>query len=157
MTSDERPSVRSEDERLAQAHAEVMAEIARTDGKASALLTALGIPLAVLVAALPGRELPASGTVLASIAVAGMVAAMLATLRVLQPHIGNATQGSFLHWASCTPDEVLADLAVDRRKAQLVVRSQIARRKFAMLRAAIHITAASVVVLALALLVGLAA
>ncbi|WP_328742153.1 DUF5706 domain-containing protein [Streptomyces caniferus] len=149
--------MRSEDEQLAQAHAEVMAEIARTDGKASALLTALGIPLAVLVAVLPGRELPAAGTVLAGIAVAGMVAAMLSTLRVLQPHIGNATQGSFLHWANCTPDEVLADLAVDRRKAQLVVRSQIARRKFTMLRMAIHITAASVVVLAVALLVGLAA
>ncbi|MFF7254809.1 Pycsar system effector family protein [Streptomyces microflavus] len=149
--------MRSEDEQLAQAHAEVMAEIARTDGKASALLSALGIPLAVLVAVLPGRELPAAGTVLAGVAVAGMVAAMLSTLRVLEPHIGNTTQGSFLRWANCTPDEVLADLAVDRRKAQLVVRSQIARRKFAMLRIAIRITAASVVILALALLVGLAA
>ncbi|MER8116289.1 Pycsar system effector family protein [Streptomyces sp. NPDC094031] len=149
--------MRSEDEQLAQAHAEVMAEIARTDGKASALLTALGIPLAVLVAVLPGKELPAAGTILAGVAVAGVVAAMLATLRVLQPHLGNATHGSFLHWATCTPDEVLADLAVDRRKGQLVVRSQIARRKFAMLRTAIHITAASVVVLALALVVGLIA
>lgn len=149
--------MRSEDEQLAEGHAEVMAEIARTDGKASALLTALGIPLAVLVAVLPGRDFPAAGTILAGVAVAGMVAAMLATLRVLQPHIGNATQGSFLHWANCTPDEVLADLAVDRRKGQLVVRSQIARRKFAMLKIAIYITAASVVALALALVVGLAA
>ncbi|MER7111220.1 Pycsar system effector family protein [Streptomyces sp. NPDC000229] len=145
------------DDRLAQAHAEVMAEIARTDSKASALLTALGIPLAVLVAVLPGHELPVVGTVLAGIAVAGMVAAMLVTLFVLRPHIGNATQGSFLHWAECTADEVLADLAADRRTAQLVVRSQLARRKFAALRTAIHITSGSVTVLALALVVGLVA
>ncbi|MCC2278905.1 DUF5706 domain-containing protein [Streptomyces sp. ET3-23] len=143
------------DDQLASAHAEVMAEIARTDSKASALLTALGIPLAVLVAVLPGHELPLAGTVLAGIAVAGMVAAMLATLLVLRPHIGNATRGSFLHWAECTAEEVLADLAVDRRTAQLVVRSQIARRKFAALRTAIHITAGSVAVLALALLASL--
>ncbi|MFJ3974873.1 Pycsar system effector family protein [Streptomyces sp. NPDC090021] len=149
--------MRSADDHLAQAHAEVMTEIARTDSKASALLTALGIPLAVLVAVLPGRGLPVAGTVLAGIAVAGMVAAMLSTLFVLRPHISHATEGSFLRWAECSADEVLADLAVDRRTAQLVVRSQIARRKFAALRTAIHITAASVSVLALALLVGLVA
>jgi hypothetical protein len=109
------------------------------------------------VAVLPEHELPVAGTLLAGLAVAGMVAAMLATLFVLMPHIGNPTQGSFLHWADCTPDEVIADLAVDRRTAQLVVRSQLARRKFAALRKAIHITVGSVTALALALLVGLVA
>ncbi|MFF4528169.1 Pycsar system effector family protein [Streptomyces sp. NPDC001407] len=142
-------------EPLARAHAEVSAEISRTDGKASALLAALGIPLAVLVAVLPGHNLPATGTVLAGVAVAGLVAAVLVTLFVLRPHIGNATEGSFLHWADCTADEVLADLAVDRRTAQLIVRSQLARRKFEALRVAIHIAAGSIVVLALALAVSL--
>ncbi|OII68329.1 hypothetical protein BJP39_00570 [Streptomyces sp. CC77] len=150
-------TARSADDLLAQAHAEVMAEIARTDSKASALLTALGIPLAVLVAVLPGHDLPAIGAALAGLAVAGMVAAMLITLFALRPHIGNATLGSFLRWAECTADEVLADLAVDRRTTQLVVRSQIARRKFAALRTAIHVTAGSVALLALALLAGLVA
>ncbi|MEV3858461.1 Pycsar system effector family protein [Streptomyces sp. NPDC050095] len=147
----------TDDERLALAHAEVMAEIGRTDTKATALLTALAIPLAVLVAAIPGHHLSTAGITLLSIAVAGLIAAMLVTLFVLRPHIGNTTQGSFLHWATCTPDEALADLAVDRRKGQLVVRSKIARRKYAVLGVAIYLTAGSVVVLALALFVGLVA
>ncbi|MFI0062490.1 hypothetical protein [Streptomyces virginiae] len=53
--------------RLLQARTDVIAEMGRTDAKASALLTVLGIPLAVLIAAVPGRDLPVAATVLAGI------------------------------------------------------------------------------------------
>ncbi|MFP3990987.1 Pycsar system effector family protein [Streptomyces sp. E11-3] len=144
------------DERLARAYAEVAAEIGRTDAKAGAMLTALGIPLAVLVAAIPGRDFSARVTVLAAISAAGLVAAMLLVLLVLRPHIGQATRGSFLNWADCTPDEVLEDLAPDIRLQQLLVRSQIARQKFTTLRLAVHITIGAVAVLPLVLLAAMA-
>lgn len=46
------------DARLSAAEATVLAEISRTDTKAGHLLVAFSLPLAVLVAAIPGKPLP---------------------------------------------------------------------------------------------------
>ncbi|MFE5543577.1 Pycsar system effector family protein [Streptomyces sp. NPDC056534] len=141
--------------RLLQARTDVIAEMGRTDAKASALLTVLGIPLAVLIAAVPGRDLPAAATVLAGLGVAGLAAAMLLVLAIVLPRLGGDARGSYLHWATCTPEEVTADLAVDRSAERLVVLSKIALKKMRALRVAIFVTAGALAALALALAVTL--
>ncbi|MFD3700692.1 Pycsar system effector family protein [Streptomyces sp. NPDC058646] len=141
--------------RLTQARTEVIAEMGRTDAKASALLTVLGIPLAVLIAAVPGRDLPAAAAVLVGLGVAGLAAAMLMVLAIVLPRLGGDTRGSYLHWATCTPEEVTADLSVDRGAERLVALSKIALKKMRALRIAIFTTAGALGALALALAVTL--
>ncbi|MFI5987298.1 Pycsar system effector family protein [Streptomyces sp. NPDC051555] len=142
-------------QRLLQARADVIAEMGRTDAKASALLTVLGIPLAVLIAAVPGRNLPTTATVLVGIGAAALAAAMLLVLGIVLPRLGGDTRGSYLHWAKCTPEEVTADLAVDRSAERLVALSKIALPKMLALRVAIFITVGAFTAFALALTVTL--
>ncbi|AWZ06877.1 MULTISPECIES: Pycsar system effector family protein [unclassified Streptomyces] len=137
--------------RLAQARTDVIAEMGRTDAKASALLTVLGIPLTVLIAAVPGRDLPTAATVLVGLGAAGLAAAMLLVLAIVLPRLGGDARGSYLHWATCTPEQVSADLAVDRSAERLVVLSKIALKKMRALRVAIFTTAGALGALALAL------
>ncbi|MFJ4866158.1 Pycsar system effector family protein [Streptomyces sp. NPDC088748] len=137
--------------RLTQARTEVIAEMGRTDAKASALLTVLSLPLAVLIAAVPGRHLPVAAAVLACIGALALAAAMALVLLIVRPRLGGNTTGSYLHWANCTPEEVTADVAVDRSAERVAVLSRIAASKFRALRLAIDITAGSLVLLALAL------
>ncbi|WP_394426936.1 Pycsar system effector family protein [Streptomyces sp. SGAir0957] len=141
------------DNRLEAATTTVLAEIARTDGKAGVLLTAFSLPLAALVAAIPGRDLPPASGVLVGLGTIGLVAAMLTVLLVVRPHLGNAHRGSFLYWAQCNPESLLDDLQQPTDQAGHVIRlSQIAKRKYLGLRLAGDITAASLLVLAAALL-----
>ncbi|WP_431776504.1 Pycsar system effector family protein [Streptomyces cucumeris] len=141
---------------LQQARTDVTAEISRTDSKASALLTAFGIPLAVLVAAVPGHDLPTASAILVGIGALGLVAAMLVVLLVVRPRLGGNVRGSYLHWATCTPEEIRADVTVDRTAERIAKLSQIAAAKYRALKLAIDITAGALVVLLLALAVALA-
>lgn len=144
-------------DQLAAAHTEVIAEIARADSKAGTLLAALGLPMAVLVAAVPGRHLAPVTGVLTGLGAAGLIVAMLVTLGVIRPSIGGATHGSFLHWAACTdPADVAASLATDHAPTRLIKLSKIARRKYARLQHAIDITRGALGAFALALLAALA-
>ncbi|MFJ4745417.1 Pycsar system effector family protein [Streptomyces sp. NPDC088775] len=156
MTQSSTAPVTAPEAKIQKALTDVTAEIGRTDGKASALLAAFSIPLAVLVAVVPGHDLPAFAAVLVGLGAAGLVAAMIVVLLVVRPRLGGANRGSYLHWAQCTPEEVVADLAVDRSVERIVELSQIAERKYRSLRLAIDITAASLVVLVLALATALA-
>ncbi|MEZ3182956.1 hypothetical protein KYY02_31150 [Streptomyces pimonensis] len=143
--------------RLDAAITTVLVEIGRTDAKAGILLTSVSLPLAVVVAAVPGRSLPTVAAALVAAGAVGLVAAVLAVLAVVRPRLDGAQRGSYLHWCRCTPEEVLQDLESpdDGQAAHLVRLSQIARRKYAGLRIAIDITAVSLVVLVLALLTAL--
>ncbi|MFJ4879933.1 Pycsar system effector family protein [Streptomyces sp. NPDC088745] len=142
--------------RLQQARTEVIAEIGRTDSKAAALLAAFGLPLAVLVAVVPGKEITTAATVLIGLGAAGLVAAMLVVLLAVRPRIGGTTRGSYLHWATCTPEQLRADVAADNNAEQIVKLSRIAAAKYRRLRLAIDITAGALVLLALALAAALA-
>lgn len=143
--------------RLAQARTEVIAEMGRTDAKASALLTVLSLPLAVLIAVVPGHDLPAAATVAAGIGAAALAAAMLLVLLIVRPRLGGDVSGSYLHWATCTPEQAAADIASDRSAERIVILSRIAARKFRALRLAIDITAGAVALLVLAGTITLAA
>ncbi|MFD8992284.1 Pycsar system effector family protein [Streptomyces goshikiensis] len=149
------PAADTTSARLLQARADVIAEMGRTDAKASGLLTVLGIPLAVLIAAVPGHDLPVAATVLVGLGVAGLAAAMVLVLAILLPRLGGDARGSFIHWATCTPEEVTADLAVDRSVERLVALSEFAVKKMRSLRVAILTTAGALGALALALAVTL--
>jgi hypothetical protein len=142
------------DARLDAATGTVLAEISRTDAKSGVLLTSFSLPLAALVAAVPGKALPGVSAVLVGVGTVGLVAAMLVVLFAVRPRLGGAARGSFLYWSLCTtPDELLADLQAPADRATHVVHlSRIAKRKYKGLRLAGDITAASLVALAAALL-----
>ncbi|MEW1723867.1 Pycsar system effector family protein [Streptomyces sp. NPDC093109] len=124
-----------------------LAEIGRSDTKAGNLLGALGLPLAVLVAVVPGRDLPAAAAVLAGTGTIGLIAAMLIVLLVVRPDITGRPRGSYLYWADCTPAEVVEDLTHDHRAEHLVQLAILARAKYRALRWAIHVTAAALLAL----------
>lgn len=144
------------DARLDSATTTVLAEISRTDAKSGVLLTAFSLPLAALVAAVPGKPLPRLSGLFVGVGTVGLVAAMLVVLIVVRPRVGGATRGSFFYWSRCTTDELLADLqAPSDHAAHVIHLSRIAKRKYQGLRLAGDITAAALVALAAALLTAL--
>jgi hypothetical protein len=148
-TADTTSSDPAVQQRLAAEIAAVRTEIQRADTKATALLTALSLPLAVLAAVVPGRDLPVASAALVAVGGAGLLAAMVAALSVLRPRIGGAPPGTFLYWATCTPEQLLADLARQGQLAEDLVRlSVLARAKFGRLRLAVDITTGALTVLA---------
>ncbi|MGA4954087.1 Pycsar system effector family protein [Streptomyces lydicamycinicus] len=150
----------TDDARMTKAIDQTQNEITRADAKATALLTAFSVPvaaLAVLVAVVPGREMAPAAVALISVGGVGLVVAMLAVLLVVLPRITGAPRGSYLYWAQCaTADDVLEDLRTETRGEHLIRLSQIARRKYRQLRAAVCITAGALLCLAAALPVALA-
>lgn len=78
------------DARLATAISRVRDEISRTDTKAGILLTALGLPLAALVATVPGHHASPVATALLGIGALGLLTAMLVVLLVVRPRITGA-------------------------------------------------------------------
>ncbi|NUK94005.1 hypothetical protein HRW16_19640 [Streptomyces lunaelactis] len=144
------------DARLDAATNTVLAEISRTDGKSGVLLTAFSLPLAALVAAVPGRHLPGASSVLVGAGTVGLVAAMLVVLVVVRPRLGGAARGSYLYWSLCTPEQVVKDLQEPGNQAAHVIHlSRIARRKYRGLQVAIDITAIALITLAGAMLTAL--
>ncbi|WP_329564539.1 DUF5706 domain-containing protein (plasmid) [Streptomyces uncialis] len=140
------------DIRLDEAARTVLTEIGRADTKSGVLLTSFSLPLAVLLATVPGRDLPPLTAVLVGVAVVGLAAAIFLILGVVRPRLVGAPRGTYLYWSDCTPDELLTDLqGPPSRQAEDVVRlSRIARRKHRGLRRAIDITRAALAVLAAA-------
>ncbi|MFC9223159.1 Pycsar system effector family protein [Streptomyces hygroscopicus] len=147
------------DARLDAEMTTALAEISRTDGKAGVLLTSFSLPLAVLVAAVPGHALPPAAAVLVATGVIGLVTAMLVVLLVVRPRLAGAARGSFLYWAQCTPEVLLEDLQnpgdQTARAAHVIRVSRIARRKYWGLRLAGDVTAISLIALAAALITAL--
>ncbi|MFD4412439.1 hypothetical protein [Streptomyces sp. NPDC058475] len=63
------------DARLDAANATVLAEISRTDAKSGVLLTSFSLPLAALVAVVPGHDLPAAVGLLVGAGAIGLITA----------------------------------------------------------------------------------
>ncbi|MGW3253541.1 Pycsar system effector family protein [Streptomyces fungicidicus] len=146
------------DARLDAANATVLAEISRTDAKSGVLLTSFSLPLAALVAVVPGHDLPPVVGLLVGAGAVGLIAAMLVVLVVVHPRLSGAARGSFLYWSLCSPDDLVKDLQTPGdRVAHVIHLSQIARRKYAGLRLAGIITGVSLLALGAALLAALVA
>lgn len=136
--------------RLDAAITTVLAEISRTDAKSGVLLTAFSLPLAALVAAIPGYALPGLASFLVCAGTVGLVAAMLVVLLAVRPRLGGAARGSYLYWSLCTPNELVEDLKTPTNQAEHVIHLS-AKRKYRGLQIAIDITGISLIALVAAL------
>ncbi|MFF4311701.1 Pycsar system effector family protein [Streptomyces sp. NPDC001507] len=141
---------------LTDAHADVRAEIARTDSKTALLLAFVG---AVLAAAWTiGTSLPLNppAVVVGVLGMALLVGAASLLLTAVRPNL-NGGHG-FPLWATLTPEQVTESLSRDLA-ADIAGLSRLAVVKFTCLRRAVDLTRAggALLVLAVALTLGGAA
>ncbi|MFJ6558583.1 Pycsar system effector family protein [Streptomyces sp. NPDC091412] len=125
---------------LSAAHAEVKAEIARTDSKTALLLAFVGAVLAgawsvarTLPLTLPAAIVGGGGLVVL-VAAAGML------LRSVRPNLGSRRERfGFPLWATLTPDEISGAVSRDLA-ADIAGLSRLAVAKFTCLRRAVDLT-----------------
>ncbi|MCX5293642.1 Pycsar system effector family protein [Streptomyces sp. NBC_00183] len=137
---------------LTAAHAEVKAEIARTDTKTGLLLAFVG---AVLAGAWTvARDLPLNlpAYLAGGLGLALLVAAAGLLLRSVRPNLRG--RHGFPLWATLTPEEIPAAVSGDLA-ADVAGLSRLAVAKFTGLRRAIDLTFAGGVLLILAALLAL--
>lgn len=140
---------------LSAAHAEVKAEIARTDTKTSLLLAFDGASLAGVWTVATGIHLPVVALVVGGAGAALLIAAVGVLLRAVRPNLGGAQPTGFPLWATLTADEIRAHLegAEGRQAQHIAVLSRIAVDKFRRLQRAVDLTRAAGVLLVVAALV----
>ncbi|MGW7605279.1 Pycsar system effector family protein [Streptomyces antimycoticus] len=141
------------DRAIDQALASVTVDLGKTDHKASLLLAFNGA-LAAGLAAAGLVHWPTPSKTVAAFAVAALVAATLALLSVVEPNTKRLEGASWPHWQTCTPEQIHASLATDRRTEQIATLSRIAARKYRWLKLAIVLNRATIVLLVAAGLLG---
>ncbi|MFD4953824.1 Pycsar system effector family protein [Streptomyces sp. NPDC058451] len=141
------------DRNLTAAHAEVKAEIARTDSKTALLLAFVG---AVLAGAWTlARDLPLTlpAAVAGALGLAVLVTAAGMLLRSVRPNLGNRRERfGFPLWATLTPDEITTAVNRGDLAADIAGLSRLAVAKFTCLRRAVDLTMAGGALLILAAL-----
>ncbi|WP_329411571.1 DUF5706 domain-containing protein [Streptomyces sp. NBC_00704] len=138
-------------EKLTAAHAEVKAEIARTDAKTALLLAFVG---AVLAGAWTiARDLPLNvpAAVAGGLGMAVLVGAAGLLLRSTRPNLGG--RHGFPLWATLTADEITATVNGGNLAADVAGLSRLAVAKFTCLRRAVDLTMAGGALLLLAVLI----
>ncbi|WP_411113373.1 Pycsar system effector family protein [Streptomyces sp. 029-5] len=142
---------------LAAAHAEVKAEIARTDSKTSLLLAFVGALLAGVWSLATGLRLPLASLLVGSAGVALLVAAAGVLLGAVRPNLGGRTRRpvGFPLWADMSADEVRADLRGQDQAEHIAVLARIAVAKFIRLRAAVDLIRAAGVLLIVAAVIAI--
>ncbi|MFD5784806.1 Pycsar system effector family protein [Streptomyces sp. NPDC126933] len=138
------------DTSLTAAHAEVKAEIARTDNKTALLLAFTGALLAGVWTVAKDVPLPAAAYVVGGTGVALLVAAAAVLLRAVRPNLGGTRPAGFPRWATLTAEEIRTELDEDKRAQDIAKLSRIAMAKFANLRRAVDLTCAAGVLLIVA-------
>ncbi|MEU7278884.1 Pycsar system effector family protein [Streptomyces sp. NPDC045431] len=125
------------DRNLIAAHAEVKAEIARTDTKTALLLAFVGAVLAGTWTV--ARDLPLNwpAIVTGGIGLGLLVAAAGLLLRSVRPNLGG--RHGFPLWATLTAEEISAAVAGDLA-ADIAGLSRLAVAKFTCLRRAVDLT-----------------
>ncbi|MFI0789526.1 Pycsar system effector family protein [Streptomyces lydicus] len=132
---------------LIAAHAEVKAEIARTDSKTALLLAFIGAVLAGAWTVAHDVPLAVPAIVAGSLGLALLVAAAGLLLRSVRPNLGG--RHGFPLWATLTADEIGAAVARDLA-ADIAGLSRLAVAKFTCLRRAVDLTLAGGALLVLA-------
>ncbi|MEU6079033.1 Pycsar system effector family protein [Streptomyces sp. NPDC047108] len=137
------------DHNLTAAHAEVKAEIARTDAKTALLLAFVGALLAG--AWTVARDLPMNlpAYLCGGLGLAGLVAAAGLLLRSVRPNLGG--RHGFPLWATLAAEEI-KDAVTRDLAADIAGLSRIAVAKFTCLRRAVDLTLAGGALLILAVL-----
>ncbi|WP_449349601.1 Pycsar system effector family protein [Streptomyces shaanxiensis] len=138
---------------LTAAHAEVKAEIARTDAKTALLLAFVG---AVLAGGWTiARDLPLNPLAYAvgGLGLALLIAAAGLLLRSVRPNIKG--RHGFPLWATLTPEQITDITASRDLAADIAGLSRLAVAKFTCLRRAVDLTCAGVALLVLAVVFAL--
>lgn len=138
---------------LTAQHAEVKAEIARTDTKTGLLLAFVG---AVFAGAWTvARDLPLNlpAYVVGEIGLAFLIVAAGLMLRSVRPNLGGGH--GFPLWATLTPQQIVAAAEARDLAADIGGLSRLAVAKFTCLRRAVDLTLAGGVLLILAVLIAL--
>ena len=138
------------EQKLTAAHAEVKAEIARTDNKTALLLAFVG---AVLAGAWSiARDLPLNlpAYLVGGAGLALLVAAAGLLLRSVRPNLSG--RHGFPLWAILTAEEITATVNGGDLAADIAGLSRLAVAKFTCLRRAVDLTQAGGALLTLALL-----
>ncbi|MFI8254287.1 Pycsar system effector family protein [Streptomyces filamentosus] len=126
------------DTALTAAHAEVKAELARTDTKASLLLAFTGAALAAVWAVASNKPLHPAALVVGGAGAVVLLAVVALLLRAVRPNLGGG--GGFPKWATLSAEEICTAFAEDRRAEEIANLSRIAVTKFARLQRAIDLT-----------------
>lgn len=136
---------------LTTAHAEVRAEIARTDSKTALLLAFVGAVLAAVWTVAHDLPLTTPAHIVGGAGLALLLTAAGLLLRSVRPNLGGGD--GFPLWATLTPQQLTAaddsrDLAAD-----VVGLSRLAVRKFTGLRRAVDLVLAAGALLLVAALI----
>ncbi|MFG2591668.1 Pycsar system effector family protein [Streptomyces sp. NPDC048438] len=134
---------------LTAAHAEVKAEIARTDTKTGLLLAFVGALLAGAWTVAKDAPLNVPAIVVGGLGMGLLVAAAGLLLRSVRPNLGG--RHGFPLWATLTAEEITATLSRDP-SADIAGLSRLAVTKFTGLRRAVDLTCAGGALLVLAAL-----
>lgn len=141
---------------LTAAHAEVRAEITRTDSKAGLLLAFVGAVVAGCLSSVKDLTPTIPAYVVGGAGFLVLLAAAWLLLQAVRPNIrsrsGDGARGGFVLWATLTPQQITAaetrDLAAD-----LIGLSRIAVAKFVLLRRAVDLVLAAGALLLVAALI----
>ncbi|MFF7561105.1 Pycsar system effector family protein [Streptomyces pseudovenezuelae] len=135
---------------LTAAHAEVKAEIARTDTKVALLLAFVGAVLAGAWTIARDLSLTPAACTVGGCGMTLLVGAAGLLLQSVRPNIKG--RHGFPLWATLTPDQITAAVSRDLA-ADIAGLSRLAVAKFTGLRRAVDLTLAGGALLALALLI----
>lgn len=141
------------DTNLSAAHAEVKAEIARTDNKTSLLLAFVGALLAGTWTVAKDVPLPLPARVVGGLGTALLLAAAALLLSSVRPNLGGARPVGFPLWATLSAEEITAHLAEDRRAQDIAGLARLAVAKFTALKRAVDLTRAGGALLIIAALI----
>ncbi|MGW0603128.1 Pycsar system effector family protein [Streptomyces sp. NPDC002640] len=125
------------DEFVKAAHAEVKAEIARTDTKTALLLAFIGAVLAGAGALAKDMPLTTAAVVVGGAGMAVLVAAAGLLLRAVRPNL--CGRHGFPLWATLTAEEITTTVRRDMA-ADIANLSRLAVTKFTCLRRAVDLT-----------------
>ncbi|MEU7120384.1 Pycsar system effector family protein [Streptomyces zaomyceticus] len=123
---------------LTAAHAEVKAELARTDTKASLLLAFTGAALAAVWTIASNTRLHPAALVVGGAGAVVLLGVVALLLRAVRPNLGGGA--GFPKWATQTPEEIRTAFTQDRRAEDIAGLSRISVAKFARLQRAIDLT-----------------
>ncbi|MDC2952026.1 Pycsar system effector family protein [Streptomyces heilongjiangensis] len=139
------------DQNLTSAHAEVKAEIARTDTKTGLLLAFIGAVLAGAWTVAKDMPLNAAAYAVGGVGMVLLAVAAGLLLRSVRPNLRG--RHGFPLWATLTAEEITATLAEVDRSADIAGLSRLAVAKFTGLRRAIDLTCVGGALLVLAVVI----
>jgi len=142
--------VSTTDQNLTAAHAEVKAEIARTDNKTALLLAFVGAVLAGAWTIASSLPLTPPAVVVGALGMGLLIGAAGLLLRSVRPNLSG--RHGFPLWATLTPEQI-ADAVSGDLAADIAGLSRLAVAKYTGLRRAVDLTLTGGALLVLTLLV----